>query len=296
MIKAPARPPRLDARRTVYFALCLSLSPAWAGGIAQSAETASFSPPSDAEQTRLLDAMREYAQKYVSNLPNFICVQVTRQFEAGRKPNRWHKGDSLTSKLVFNHGREERALQLVNDKQVTPGMRRWRTPLTTEGEFGILLGTVFGSMSNTSFVWSRWEVVGETRLAVFDYSVDVAHSTLKLSLSDLAHAIVPYHGTVYADPVTGAIWRISSGTADIPREVKTRSISTIIDYKEVVIGGIAYLLPAKASILLVTDDNHVRNEIEFTGYRKFEADSIITYASDETGGNAQAANSAAPHN
>ena len=282
----------MDAGRKLCFALCLSVSAAWADDVAQAVQTPPV--PNGTEQTRLLEAMQQYAQQYVSNLPNFICLQATRQFEAGRKPNHWHKGDSLTSKLVFNRGHEERTLRLVNDKPVTPGLRPWRTPLTTEGEFGILLGTVFGSTSNTSFVWSHWEVVGVKRLAAFDYSVDGVHSTLKLSLSDLASAIVPYHGTVYADPLTGAIWRISSAATDIPPDVKTRSISTTIDYGEVVIGGMSYLLPVKASVLLVTDHNHVQNEIEFTGYRKFETDSIITYASDESGGNTQARTSAPP--
>ncbi|MBV8069611.1 MAG: hypothetical protein JO270_06875 [Acidobacteriaceae bacterium] len=250
-------------------------------GIHLSAQT-SVSPavPDAASQERMLTDMHRYAAGYVSDLPNFICQQVTYQFEAGRQPKHWHKGDTLTSKLVFNAGREERTLELVNDKPIRTAVRFWRTPLTSEGEFGMLIETVFGKSSEAVFRWNRWDIVNGQRLAVFDYSIAREHSTLSLSLSDLAKATVAYHGSVYADPRSGAILRISNAAEDIPKVVQTRSIGTVIDYGEVDIAGTKYLLPARAVVSLATDTNNVRNEIHFQNYRKFEAESHITFASD----------------
>ena len=236
--------------------------------------------PSEAEQTAMLAAMRQYAEQYISGLPNFICAQVTQQFEAGRKATHWHKGDTLRSKLVFAHGSEERSLELVNNKPPGPG-RRWRAPLTTEGEFGILLANVFGESSEASFRWREWETIRGKRVAVFDYTVDREHSTLKLTLSDLAHSVVPYHGSVYADPSAGSVWRISNSAFDIPPEVRTKSISTVIEYDQVPIGGREYLLPVEATVSLDTGSNNVRNDISFSEYRKFETDSSVTYTSDD---------------
>jgi hypothetical protein len=233
--------------------------------------------PAPSEQQKMMAAIQTYADKYVSNLPNFICEQVTEQFEAGRKPTHWHKGDTLTSKLVFRQGREERSLELVNDKPPKPGIRRWRTPLITEGEFGVLLGSVFGSASDASFAWNRWDVIGGRPVAVLDYSIDGLHSTLRLSLSDLAQATVPYYGSVYADPSTGVVWRITNNATDIPAAVQTKSIATTIDYDQIAIGSAEYILPVRAIVLLRTNSNHVRNEMEFRNYRKFEAESTITY-------------------
>ena len=145
--------------------------------------------PDPAEQDRLLTLMREYGAQYVSSLPNFICVQETRQLEAGTKSNRWHKGDTLTATLAFNKGRELRTLDLVNGKSIEAGSRRRRAPLVTEGEFGILLGSVLGPKSEAFFTWNRWETLRGKRLAVFDFSVDKQHSTLSLNLSDLVKAV-----------------------------------------------------------------------------------------------------------
>lgn len=249
---------------------------AWAHG--SHAQTA----PDPAEQDRLLTLMHQYAAQYVSSLPNFICVQETRQLEAGKRSNRWHKGDTLTSTLAFNKGRELRTLDLVNGRPVEAGSKRWRTPLVTEGEFGILLSRVLGPKSEAFFTWSRWETVRGKRLAVFDFSVDRQHSTLTLNLSDLVKAIVPYYGSLYADPDTGAVWRISDTASDIPAALLTREISTTIEYDEVSIGTNKFLLPVEAIVSLLLENKRVRNEMEFRNYRKFEADSSIVFGPAET--------------
>ncbi len=237
--------------------------------------------PSDSDQQKMLAAMREYAGDYTAKLPNFICQQVTSQFEAGKKPKHWHQGDTLTAKLVFNGGREERNLVMVNNKPVRPGGRSRRSPLTTEGEFGILLANIFDPVTEASFSWGGWEDFRGHRVAKFDYSVDRAHSTLSLSLSDLAKAVVPYHGSVYADAASGAVYRITSETTAIPEQVQTKSIATTVDYDTVRIGSQDYLLPVQAKVLLVTDRNNIRNEMQYEAYRKFEADSTITFGSPD---------------
>jgi len=249
---------------------------AWIGGRAQEART-----PDAAEQQRLLTAMRSYAEQYVVNLPNFICEQVTRQYEAGRKPKGWRRGDVLLFKLLFSNGEEQRNLELVNDQPIRPGIRRWRAPLSTQGEFGVILANIFSSASDSTFGWNGWQVIRGKRVAVFDFAIDREHSTLTLSLSDLAKAVVPYHGSVYGDPESGVIWRITDAAVDLPKELDTKSIATAIDYDNVPIGGKTYSLPVNASIWLTTDSSNIRNELEFRNYRKFETDSVIKYASAE---------------
>jgi hypothetical protein len=242
-------------------------------------------PPAADEQQRLLLSMRSYAQQYVTNLPDFLCEQVTRQYLAGKKPKDWRRGDTLTFRLRFSDRQEQRNLELVNEKPIRPGMRRWRAPLSTEGEFGILLANIFASASDTTFVWRGWQDLRGRRVAVFDYSVDQGHSTMKLSLSDVAQAVVPYHGSVYGDAESGAIWRIEDGADHLPKEIDTKSISTVIDYDDVPIGARHYLLPVQASICVTTDRSNIRNDLEFRNYRKFETDSVIKYASaDENNG------------
>jgi hypothetical protein len=234
--------------------------------------------PDPATQDRLLEAMEQYGEQYVSGLPNFLCVQVTHQFEAGLNSNRWHKGDTLTSRLSFHDGHEKRTLDLVNGKPADPTKRQWHTPLISEGEFGILLSRLMDPASDASFTWNRWETVRGKRLAVFDYTVDKEHSTLSMQLSDLAKAVLPYHGSVSVDPETGAVWRVTDAAdSDIPLSLQMREIGTVIDYCETSISGKSYLLPCTATVSVTTWDGKVRNELEFQDYRKFEAESVIKF-------------------
>jgi hypothetical protein len=226
----------------------------------------------------MLEAMEQYGAQYVSGLPNFLCVQVTRQLEADLHSDRWRKGDTLTSRLSFHDGQEKRTLDLVNGKPADPAKRHWHTPLITEGEFGILLSRVVDPASDATFAWNRWETVRGKRLAVFDYTVGKEHSTLTMQLSDLAKATLAYRGSVYVDPESGAVWRITD-TADsgIPPQLQMREISTVIDYAETPIGGKSYLLPYAATVSVVSYTGRVRNELEFQNYRKFEAESVIKF-------------------
>jgi hypothetical protein len=249
--------------------------------------------PSDAQQDQMLNKMHEYARQYVSGLPNFVCMQQNTQMEAGRKSNRWKKGDVLTSRLTFNDGKENRTLELVNGKQLQQVRKRWRTPLVTEGEFGVLLSRVLGPDSEAVFTWNRWDSLRGRRVAVFDYVVDRAHSTLSLRLSDLAKAIIPYHGSVYADPDLGAVLRITDTATDIPKSLRTEQIATEIDFDAVSIGDATYLLPAEAVVSVLLPRSKVRNELTFRDYRKFEAQSDIKFGA-ETDGKPPSANEQQP--
>ncbi len=246
---------------------------------ATSPGTAITALPLSVEQQDVLDLARRYAQDYMSNLPNFVCRQVTRQFEAGRKADHWRKLETLGSRLVFSGGQEERTLETINDK---PPGRVPRRPLQTEGEFGVLLSNVFGDSTKAVFSWSGWQTVRGKHVAVFDFMVDTAHSTLRLSLSDLARAVVPYHGSVFIDPESGVVWRITSSPFDIPPQIRTRSISTTIDYDSVTIAGRTHMLPVEASVALDTGSQNVLNRMEFVEYRKFEAESKITFSASDS--------------
>jgi hypothetical protein len=78
------------------------------------------------------------------------------------------------------------------------------------------------------------------------------------------------------------VWRISYTAKDIPPEIQTRQISTDVDYTETPIGTKTYLLPADASVTLLLWTKQIKNELDFRGYRKFEAESSITFAGEDS--------------
>jgi hypothetical protein len=256
-------------------ALLLELSPAFGGAACQSTP-----PPDVVSQDQLLSAARQYAGRYMASLPSFVCTQTTDQYEAGKKGKRWHKGDKLTEQLVWDQGREQRTLQLVNNH---PASRQsfWRSPLVSEGEFGNLLDSVLGMSSRASFAWRGRETTQDKPVGVFEYRVEHEHSPMRLNLGSI-QATIAFHGLIYIDEASGAIWRITNEAADLPPQLQTRSVWRSVDYGEVFIGPDRYVLPIRATVLLDTGQNRLKNELRFEAYRKFGADSHITFAADDT--------------
>jgi hypothetical protein len=238
--------------------------------------------PDSAQQGAMLAAMARYAEKYISGLPNFLCELTTEQYRSGVRHLRWKRGDTLTAQLAFSNGQEKSILKAVNDKPLKASSPRRHRPLTTSGEFGSILADAFADSSNARFRWNRWDTIQGKRVAVFDYAIDKEHSFLRLSRSDLASAIVPYHGSVYGDPDSGAIYRVSNEATEIPADIKIVSITTTVDYVETTIGAGRYLLPSHATVFDNRGFDLVRNELYFRSYRKFEAESSIKFESNES--------------
>jgi|tagenome__1003787_1003787.scaffolds.fasta_scaffold20976598_3 hypothetical protein len=231
-----------------------------------------------ANASEIVAKARSYAADYIDRLPNFLCVQTTTHSSAGRRGEHWHKKDTQTAQLVYAGGKEKRTLQAVNGKPVSAGRSRAsRSELTTEGEFGILLANILGPDSAAAITWAGFENLRDHQAAVVKYSVDQEHSTLRLSRDYLASAFIAYYGEVFFDPKTGAVLRITKELSDIPPELETENSRTVIDYDKVVIGGADYLLPSTAYIEMTIRSGRLRNEMSFNGYRKFEANSTITF-------------------
>lgn len=254
------------------------LSLLWTGIVwAQSSDVR----PHAEEQAALLASAGRYAEKYMNSLPNFICMRVNQQYESNKKGEKWKQGDTLTSRLEWRDGREKRTLQLVNNKPLTEVSHRWHTPLTTEGEFGSMLQGIFADSSNAQFNWDRWEQIQNKRAARFTYTVDKAHSVLKMGDTLVGTFVVPYHGFFSIEEGTGIVLEVNVSADDLPSQLQSREISTTIAYADTSIGTDRYILPTHATVVLHTDRNVIRNEMAFEQYRKFGAESSLSFGSSD---------------
>jgi hypothetical protein len=122
-------------------------------------------------------------------------------------------------------------------------------------------------------------------VGVFEYHVNQQHSPLVLTLGSIERAIA-FEGLIYVDQATATVWRITNAADQFPPELRTKSISRSVDYGEVAIGPNHYILPLEASVLLDTGESKLRNELHFDHYRKFAAESSITFSPAELRNNA----------
>ncbi len=229
----------------------------------------------------MLAAMARFAERYVSNLPNFLCLQVIEQYQGNKKGEHWRKGDTLSLRLAYSDKQEHRTLEQVNNKPLETRNRGWRHTMQTEGEFGPLMANLFSDASEAQFDWAHWEMVSGRRLAVFNYKIDKEHSAARLGDAYVHDVAVPTYGSVSGDPETGEIFKVVSDISEIPSELSQREADTTVTYDYVTIGANKFVLPSHITVTMRTNNTALRNESEFRDYKKFEAESTLKFEGDE---------------
>jgi hypothetical protein len=238
-----------------------------------------LAPPSSNEQGKILDEAREWVMNYTKNLPNFICVQVTRrEVDASGKGSAWHLTDTITAKLTYNGQREDYEVILRNNQPLTNVKMEELGGTTSSGEFGTMTKEIFEVESNTHFEWDHWGTLRGRRAYVFAYDIEQPYSRYHIEEKDTKQAVVPaYRGLVYIDRDTKMITKITLNPYNMPPDFPIQEVHVTLDYDFAKIGDGDYMLPLKAVLTSRASRIATKNEIEFRLYRKFETGSTIKF-------------------
>lgn len=239
-------------------------------------------PPNSVRQQEILDQVKQYANNYTQNLPNFVCVEVIRQYVDFDSSDRYRSTGNILAKVSYNAGRESYKVYSVNGRMEEVSLDRGvGGGAVSTGEFGSLMREIFDPKSAAEFGWDHWGTLRGRRMAVFSYAIDSGHSAWSIDYSagpgDSQRIITAYKGLVYADENTGEISRIKFVAVDIPRSFPVSAATEILDYDLVSINGQQYVCPLVAKLYMTAGSQKSRNEIEFRNYRKFGTESTIQY-------------------
>jgi hypothetical protein len=248
--------------------------------VAPKAVAPSIPPPSEAEQRQLIEELREYAMNYDKRLPDFLCTQVTRRFYDPSGLEYWVNADTITAKLSYFQNKEEKKVLFVNNQYKDIDWDKLGGATST-GEFGSLMREVFEKESQAVFQWERWGTLRGKRNHVIRYRVPQRGSKWSI-VYEKSMSITPgYAGFIYADAQTGMVTRVTLDAQEIPSYFPIQMAKTQLDYDYTEISGNTFLLPLRAEIKMREGKFLVRNDIEFRNYRKFGADTSITFDTPE---------------
>lgn len=250
-------------------------------------------PPSSEEQAAILDDVRQYALGYSKNLPDFICTEVTRRLaaaapgtryggQAGDSPH-WQAIDTLTVRLSYFEQKEDYKLILHNSATATNQDVRSVGGSQSFGDFGSMLKEIFEPSSQARFEWDHWGTLRGQRVMEFAYKISQERSQYRLVVDNNRSIITAYHGIVAVDPNTHVVLRVSVIAENIPADFPVKSAEDILDYDYQEISGSTFLLPLKATVTANLGDYLSRNDKEFRIYRKYSADAVIKYDTEEAG-------------
>jgi hypothetical protein len=242
-------------------------------------------PPDSVRQQEIIQSMTDYALNYSKHLPNFFCVEVTRQNVDPNGGENYRSSGTIWAKVGFNEGRDYYNVYSVNGKLTETTMDNVKTGgATSQGEFGSMMRELFEPHSQAEINWDHWATLRGRRMAVFNYSIDSAHSAFSITSgsnkTDEQRIVTAYRGLIYVDANTGEIDRIKFEAVDIPRTFPVSAATEILDYDLVPISGQQFVLPTTAKLLMKAGRENSKNEIEFRAYRKFDTDTFIKYNLD----------------
>jgi hypothetical protein len=234
-----------------------------------------------------MSEVRDYALNYSSTLPDFICTEVQRRSIAplpgtrnggppGSDPH-WYAQDTLQIRLSYFNQREQYMVVLANNALVNKDYSEMGGSKSF-GEFGSMLKEIFEPSTETFFEWDHWGKLRGKRVMAFRYQVRQDRSKFEITVEgNEAHVVAAYHGLIEVDPSSHVILRVTTEADSLPPGFPVRKAVDVLDYDYTELSGRQFLLPLKAQILMTASDSLQRLDEEFRIYRKYSADSDITF-------------------
>jgi hypothetical protein len=269
--------PRRPATTTAASTNTASLS----GGepAAGSAPTADAAPAIiPVEEDPLIKKAKEAAADYTGSLPNFFCRQVTTRYESDHPKEGWQALDVVTADVAYENGRESYKNIKVGNKATDKPMEEVGGSWST-GEFSSVLEDLFAPETGAVFRRSGQDSIHGRTTIVFKYDVTRERSHWRIiAPSQLYYPA--YRGSIWIDRETSRVVRLEMESRNMPLLFPFAKVESATDYDFVRLSSPqAFLLPADAEVLSCEQgsDRCTRNRIEFRNYRKFGAESDITF-------------------
>lgn len=245
------------------------------------AGSAAGQKPTASEQAAALASVREYARSYTASLPNYTCIQSTRQRMLGPgtrafgPPGLSLRAAEIEEQISFVNHKEIRTVTKINGN---PPSAEGQAQIISQGEFGNLLDTIFEPKSSAEIHWDREAKLDGREVNVFAYRVP--QSSGYALMESKGETRVPFEGLVYADRRTGAVVRIEAKCIKIPAKSEYRAITLALDYKPAKIEDQEYLLPYGFTMQFGMNATALFVAAEYKSYRRFSANSRVTFDGD----------------
>ena len=234
-------------------------------------------PPDATEQKNVLADATEHALNHEKNLPDFICTQTTRRFEDFNGNNGWRPIDIIVERLTYFEHREDYKVIELNGRPASIAHEQLGGA-SSSGEFGSVMKSIFMPESETEFHWQNFFTLRGRLTYVYSYRVPASKSNYHLKVPEKKLDFVAgYHGLIFVDAHRHFVHRITAHPDGIPLSFPIQDVSLALDYEYTQIGDADFLLPLEFELRSREGKLLVKNDVDYSNYRKFTADSNITF-------------------
>ena len=231
----------------------------------------------------VIDSARKAATGFAKSLPDYIVKRTTTRFQGSRlrvsasgdTAGKWRELDVVTADMVAENGTETLTnVQLMGK----PAKDVQESGSWSAGEFSNILIAVLSPESAADFTRQHSLTFLNRAAYRYDFAIDQQHSSWYLSSGGETYSPA-YFGQIWIDWESSRVLRIEMSARDAPADLRLDSITTSIGYAFVKIGDGSYLLPAHSESMECQLGTTVcfKNVTDFTGYRKYSADTNISF-------------------
>jgi hypothetical protein len=230
------------------------------------------------QEDPLIVKARDVAASYADSLPNFFCQQLTTRYESSNPKQGWNPLDIVSADVAYQDGRESYKNIKVGNKAVNKSMEEIGGTRST-GEFSTLQEAILRPGVGATFKRNGEDRIRSRQAVVFKFEIPRDRSGWRIEqVSQLYYPA--YRGSIWVDKETSRILRIEQEARGMPSLFPLDTVESSTDYDFVRLAvGAEFLLPVEAEVLSCQrgTSNCSRNKIEFRNYRKFGAESEITF-------------------
>ena len=243
----------------------------------EAAPRAKVAPRPSSTADDIIDATRDASDKLSEGLPNFIVQQATTRYYSTTFPARWRTLDVVTAEVVSVGGKEEYRNIAVNGKPSNRPIEK--TGAWSTGEFQTTLDSLLSPYTMAEFRKTKDDTLDGRPCYTYFFTVLQENSNWDIHAPDGSMATPAYTGSVWIDKETHNVLRIEEQTGPLPAGFAFDKAESVVAYSFIRIDGKTYPLPVHSEILTCQrgTSNCTKNEINFQNYRKFGADSSITF-------------------
>jgi hypothetical protein len=239
--------------------------------------------PQSGDEDEVIAQARDEAFSFSETLPNYVVKQYTTRYattsaRGGRTS--WHAIDTVTADVVSEDGKESYKNVLVNGKAPREAVEK--TGAWSTGEFSSMQQDILSPATAADFRNKRSTTIVNRSAFRFDFTVEQRNSHWDVHAEGETYA-PGYSGAIWIDKASSRVLRIEISAEKIPRAFPLDTVESAIDYDFVLIGDAKYLLPAHSEALSCRrgTGDCTRNVIDFRNYKKFGAETNITFGTDK---------------
>ena len=231
----------------------------------------------------VIENAREAAFSFVETLPNYVVKQFTTRYgtEAARGgKTSWRAIDTVTADVVSENGTEAYKNILVNGKPPREAIEK--TGAWSTGEYASLLQDVLAPQTDADFHGQRATTIVNRAAYRYDFTVQRPNSHWHVYAASESYT-PEYNGSIWIDKQNYRVLRIELSAQKLPRTFLLDTVESAVDYDYFTIGDGKFLLPAHSEALSCVrgTGDCTRNVIDFRNYKKFTADTSITFDADK---------------